>query len=230
MGRYLEFGTVASHFNFALRADFSERREYFRDFVLGGTRDKRIYGLTRITPSVTASYDLDGLKFLEYVLGTLNGTTIEVASNLPVSGSIAVDVDGEGYQIKNAQVDTWELTVETLEGATISYSRFVLRLNNQIDVIHRSDTLPSSLRPTGLEVSGRIRVPNYATGFGSEGSMQITIANIGTIYIPTVKFTEIPPRVTGFDLPETEVSFEGFPSGNNPAIRVVLADTVDMNW
>jgi len=265
MARYFEFD--GNSIDFPTRADFVERREYFEDFILGGGRDLRAYGLTRITPSLTVEYDVNGLKFLKYAMGTIGTTspyTVTVASTLP-SGDYKVTVDDDHMSIHDAKVDTWEITIEEgnpvkaeftvigktmgtdgasqftpdfnnmpilphectliIGGSTVTeWTRISLRINNALEAIHKTSSLPVTIRETGLEITGRIRAPEYSSSWASEGGMTLIIGDAGTIKVRQIKFTEIPPRVTGFDLPETEISFSGYPSGTLAAIEAVVND------
>jgi hypothetical protein len=267
MGRYFRFNT--NTFNFATRCDVTWRKEYFTEFTFGGARDQRIYGLTRVTPSLTCAYDMDGLKFLQYVLGTIsaNGATISV-SDLPEISTIHAGIDyaNENAGILNAKIDTWEFTVEegniakaefnaigkdtttiaptayttdfnssplmpynfsvTINTSSIDFNRLNLRINNGLQAIFKTSTLPVTLRPTGLEIEGRIRVPNYITDAMVDGSLRIVCGTIGTIDLATCKVTEIPVKAQGYDLPETEYSFTAFPLGTTQAIKVHLQNTI----
>lgn len=258
MARYFEFS--GNSIDFPIRADFTERREYFEDFVLGGGRDLRAYGLTRITPNLTVEYDVNGLRFLRYVLGSETGTspyTITVGSTLPVA-DYKVTVEGDNMSIHSAKVDTWEITIEegnpvraefTVIGRNIGsqaalpfspdfnnmpilphqctlningvintlWTRISLRINNALEPIFKTSSIPVEIRETGLEITGRIRAPEY-TNWAPEGSIDLIVGRAGTITVRNVKFTEVPPRVTGFDLPETEISFSGYPVGTLAAI------------
>ena len=276
MGRYLRFGAADATgytFNFATRCDVTYRKEYFMDFVFGGSRADRAFGLTRITPELTAAYDVDALGFLRYVLGNVDGTvtpwTVTVAADPGNIGTIACEVDGEAAGITNAKVDNWELSVEegaparanftaigrgtytvstvtpytadfsssvlmpsnfslTINTSACSFSLFSMRINNALDSIFKTDTLPVTLRPTGLEITGRIRVPQYAGTYVTDGSITLVAGTIGTIYIGNAKVMEIPPRVTGYELPTTEYSYTGFPqtAAGGYAIRAIIGSTV----
>jgi len=265
MGRYFRFD--AENFDFAVRADFSWRKEYFSEFVFGGARDKRIYGLTRITPTATWEYDVNGLEFMQYALGTVSvdGTTISVADT-PEIGTIHAGIDGVNAGITFAKIDTWDFTVEeggpakvevtaigkntttvapsayttdidapvimpynvgvTINTSSIGFVRFNLRVNNGQQAIFKTGTVPATIRPTGLEIEGRIRVLDYLDSSVTDGSLAVVVGTIGNIYVPTVKLTEIPPRVTGYDLPEIEYSFNGYPTTSNDAIRAILSNTI----
>ena len=263
MARYFEFS--GNSIDFPTRADFVERKEYFEDFVLGGGRDLRAYGLTRITPNLTVAYDVNGLRFLKYALGSESGTaspyTITVGSTLPTA-DYKVTVDDDNMSIHDAKVDTWEITIEegapvraefTVIGKTLGteaasaftpdfnnmpilphectlkiggtpntlWTRISLRINNALEAIHKTSSVPVDIRETGLEITGRIRAPEYSE-WANEGSIDLIIGSAGTIIVRQVKFTEVPPRVTGFDLPETEISFSGYPSGTLAAIKAIV--------
>uniref|UniRef100_A0A6H1ZJ70 Tail protein n=1 Tax=viral metagenome TaxID=1070528 RepID=A0A6H1ZJ70_9ZZZZ len=269
MTRYLD-GTVPStiYFDFPTRADFSKRIEYFEDFILGGGRDKLAYGLTRITPQLTVTYDLNGLKFLQYAMGSLGTTvpvTISVAATLPTI-TFRVRTDDGTMSIHDAKVDSWQVTIEegnpvrgefTVIGRTIGavpaapfspdfanmpitpdavtlriggaviteWTRLNVGISSAIAPIFSTSSIPIALRETGVNVTGRIRAPKYFA-WASEGSMELAVAALGTIILPNTKFTEVPPRVTGFDLPETEISFKGYPTAAADAIRAVLINTI----
>lgn len=264
MARALRFDSTM-FFNFATRADVLWRKEYFMDFVFGGDRDARAFGLTKITPEITVAYDVDGLRFLNYAIGSLVTGTV-VTSDLIQLSTISCNVDGEIAGIRDAKIDTWEITVEegnpvkaeftaigkdtTVAGPatyssdftspvlmpssctikigtnTIDFSLFSMRVNNNIETIFKSGTVPSTLRPGGLEIGGRIRVPNYYYANVTDGSLTAQFGTIGTIVISTAKITEIPPRVTGYDLPETEFAWSGFPGGSGtPTVRAILGNT-----
>ncbi|MEM2261394.1 MAG: phage tail tube protein, partial [Ignisphaera sp.] len=113
----------------------------------------------------------------------------------------------------------------TVGGSTIEYNRLSLRISNGIEPIYKGSLNPQELRETGLEVTGRIRAPKYSQ-FISEGAMVITISNVGQISMPNVRLTEVPPRVSGFDLPETEISFRAYPTTTEDAIKVTLTNTL----
>jgi len=271
MARYLVFDT--NHFDFATRVDTTYRKEYFDDFVFSGARDRRIYGLTKITPSMDVGYDINGLKFLSYVLGNISGVTITPSSLNPTyMNSISVEVDGETAGMGITCVDTWELTSEegnpvkaqfTAIGKTtvspvltaynanfcsavvmpadlilkigevsIEYSRLQLNVNNNVEVIFRNQTLPSSLRAQGLEVSGRIRVPNYMAGGITDNIVSIGNGAIGTIHLGTIKLTELPARASGFDLPETDYAFTVYPpcATGEYAMKVILSAAGSTIW
>lgn len=266
MGRYFKFDTY--NFNFATRCDISWRKEYFMDFVFGGERSDRAYGLTRITPQLTAAYDVDGLYFLKNVIGSAGTTipcTISVAET-PQINTIGASVDTESAGILNAKVDTWEITAEegnpvraeftcigrnttvfgagsysadfdsnvimpsdctlTLGASPVSFSLFSLRIGNGLQSIFKSSTLPVTIRATGLEITGRLRVPNYYDPTIQDNSISMAYGTIGTIFIGAAKFLEIPPRVTGYDLPETEYSYTGFPGAGITAIKAILLNTI----
>ena len=266
MGRYFKFD--ANYFNFATRCDVSWRKEYFMDFVFGGERSDRAYGLTRITPQLTAAYDVDGLYFLKNVIGSAGTTlpcTITVADT-PQIGTIGCSVDTESAGILNAKVDTWEITVEegapvrseftaigrntTTFGASsysadfgsnvlmpsdcivnvgvtpVSVSLFSMRIGNGLEPIFKTSTLPVTIRATGLEVTGRLRVPSFLDSSVQDNSLSCVYGTIGTIFIGAAKFLEIPPRVTGYELPETEYSWTGFPGAGITALKAVLNNTI----
>jgi hypothetical protein len=271
MPRYLD-GTVPStiYFDFPTRADFSKRIEYFEDFILGGGRDKLAYGLTRITPQLTVTYDLNGLRFLQYAMGSLAGTvapfTISVASTVPTITFRVLTDDGT-MSIHDAKVDSWQITVEegnpvraefTVIGKTIGaeagasfspdfnnmpqtpdkvtlniggtpntlWTRLNVQISNAIATVFGTSSIPTQLRESGLSVTGRIRAPKYYQ-WATEGSMDIVMGTIGTLTIGNCKFTEMPPRVTGFDLPETEISFKGYPGVTSDAVKAVIGNTTE---
>jgi hypothetical protein len=266
MGRYFRFD--GNTFDFATRCDVTERREYFNEFTFGGQRDQRIYGLSKVTPMLTAEYDVNGLYFLRNVLGTLSATipsTMTIAE-VPEIGTISADIDGIYAGITQAKVDTWNFTVEengparvefaaigkgfagtaptaytadfcstvvmpynvgvTVNTSSIGFTRFNLNVNNALTPIFKNATLPQTIRATGLEVDGKIRVADYKNANIADGSLCVVVSPIGTIYIPTIKVTEIPSRARGFDLPEAEYSFIGFPSCTDQAIKAVLGTTI----
>lgn len=262
MGRYFKFN--GNTFNFATNCDVDIKKEYFKDFVFGGNRDQRIYGLTRVTPSLTCRYDLDGLNFLQYVLGSIATGTVTV-SDLPEIGTISAAIDNEFAGITQAKIDTWKLTVEeanpvraeftamgknicgtaptsytpnfasppimpynvsvTINTTAVTFSLFELNISNGIDAIFKTSTLPVTLRPTGLEISGKIRFPQYATTIIADGSLRLVLGSAGTIDLATIKVTEIPPKVQGYDLPDVEYSFDAFPAGTTPAIKAYVGST-----
>jgi len=265
MGRYFKFD--GNTFDFATRADVSWRYEYWNEFVFGGERDQRVYGLTKITPSITAEYDLNGLKFLKYALGSLEATGVTVTvSDLPQIATIHAGVDGIWAGILDAKIDTWSMSVEengpvkaeftaigknttsataTVYSAdfctnvmmasdvsvvvgtnTIDYTRFNLNINNGLEPIFKGSTIPQTIRPTGLEIDGRIRVADYLDTDIVNTSLAVHIGTIGDIYIPIIKITEIPPRVTGYDLPEAEYAFNGYPGCTVSAIWANLDNTI----
>lgn len=265
MGRHFRFDT--NTFNFATRCDVTWRKEYFTEFTFGGARDQRIYGLTKITPTLTAAYDMDGLLFLKNVLGTIstNGVTIGV-NDLPEISTIHAGIDGENAGILNAKIDTWEMTVEegniakaeftaigrntttvaptayttnfnsaplmpynfgvTINTTAIDFTRLNLSINNGLQAIFKTSTLPVTIRPTGLQIEGKIKVPNYLTDSMVDGSMRVVCGTIGTIDLATCKVTEIPVKAQGYDLPEVEYSFTAFPLGTTQAIKVLLGNTI----
>lgn len=271
MARYLVFDT--NHFDFATRVDTTYRKEYFNDFVFSGVRDRRVYGLTKITPSMNVEYDVNGLKFLGYVLGATSGNTLLPSSGNPTyMNSISVEVDGERAGMGTTAVDTWELTSEEgnpvkaqftgigmsttnpiltpydanfcsavvmpadlilkLGGVTTEYSRLQISVNNNVDVIFRNQIIPSSLRAQGLEVSGRIRVPNYMAGGISDNTMSVGNVTVGTIFLGTIKLTELPARATGFDLPETDYAFTIYPpcATGEYSMKAVMATAANTIW
>ena len=265
MGRYFRFD--ANNFDFAVRADVDWRYDYFSEFVFGGTRDKRIYGLTRLTPNMTFEYDVNGLRFLQYVIGTIsaNGVTVSVEDPAYI-GTIHAGVDGINAGISDAKIDTWEFTVEeggpckaevnaigratstaapaayttdidsavvmpydvgvTINTSSIGFVRFNLRISNGMEAIYKRDTVPATIRATGLEVEGRIRCLDYLDSSVTDGSLVVVVGNVGNIYVPTVKLTEVPPRATGYDLPEVEYTFNGYPTTSDDAISAILSNTV----
>ena len=265
MGRYFKFDS--NTFNFATRCDVNVKYDNFTDFTFGGERDQRIYGLTKITPSLTCAYDVDGLKFLINVLGTVsaNGVTVTVA-DLPEIGSISALVEAEYAGISFAKIDTWDFTIEegspakaefsaigkntvaagpatyssdfcsavlmpsdcrvTINTSSIDFSRFNLKINNGLDPIFKTSTLPTTIRPTGLEIEGKIRVPSYIGTVVTNGSLRLVCGTIGNIDLATIRVTEIPSKVTGYNIPETEYSFTAFPTCNGQAIKAILSNTI----
>lgn len=267
MTRYLKFDT--GFLNFPTRADVNFRKDYFTDFTFGGQRDRRIYGLTKCTPQITVAYDMDGLNFLQYVIGGSGG--VFTPADVPEIGTIWVGIDDQNFGIINAKVDTWEMNVEggnparaewtaigkgtfgstlatytpnfgsgvimpssisvSIGASSIDFSRLNLRVSNALDIIFKSSTLPATIRPTGLEVTGRIRVPYYNLATVVDGSISIKIPGCGTISLPICKITEIPARATGFNLPETEFSFTGFPGAGATDYAIsATASTITINW
>lgn len=265
MARYFEFS--GGSIDFPTRADFSKRIEYFNDFVLGGGRDRTVYGVIRITPQITVAYDVNGLKFTQYVLGSISpdSKTISVASTVPES-FYKVSTEEGTMSLHNAKVDTWELTIEegapvraefTAIGKTIgaeaasayqpdfdsmalvpsdctlkinntvnpNWTRITCRISNALDVIFKTSSIPVNIRETGLEITGVLRAPHYYQ-WANEGSVDIILGNVGTITMPKVRFTEIPPRVTGFDVPETEISYRAYPTSTQDAIKIFLSNTI----
>jgi hypothetical protein len=265
MGRYFRFDN--NTLNFATRCDVDVKNDHFTDFTFGGERDQRIYGLTKITPSLSCSYDMDGLKFLQYVLGSIsaNNATITV-TDLPELGTISAAVDGEYAGITQAKIDTWKFTIEegspakaeftatgkntvtvgpssysadfcssvlmpsdfrlTINTSSIDFTRINLNINNALTPIFKTSTLPVTIRPTGLEIDGKIRVPTYMSNAVTNGSLRIVCGTIGNIDLATIRVTEIPNKVTGFELPETEYSFTAFPTCTGQAIKVTLSNTI----
>jgi len=268
MGRYFRFteGANSNTFDFTVRADFSERKEYFSEFVFGGERDKRIYGLTRITPTASWEYDVNGLAFLRFVLGSLSGSSVTSVTDTPEMGTIHAGVDGINYGITSSKVDTWNFTVDeggpvkaevtamgkgtttvapaayttdidqavvmpydvgvTIGTSSIGFVRFNLNINNGLQPVFKNQTVPVTIRPTGLEVSGRIRVLEYYDSDVVDGSLAIKVGTLGVLYVPTVKFTEVPPTATGYELPEIEYSFNGYPTTSQDAVWATLNNTL----
>ena len=265
MGRYFEFGT-GNTFDFPTRADFSKRIEYFDDFVLGGGRDRRAYGLVRITPSLRVAYDVNGLTFLKYVLGhtdtSLSVGTIVPQSTIP-STTYKVTVDDESMSISDAKVDTWEITIEEGNPVRAEFSvigkgigtsaasvfnpdfsnmpilphectlkvnksinslwtRLSVRISNDLSPIFKTSSVPVDIREQGLSITGRLRAPQYSE-WASEGSVDLIIGSLGTIILHQVKFTEVPPSVTGYDLPETEIAFTAYPTASTTAITAIVS-------
>jgi hypothetical protein len=109
MSRYLEIGT-SNTIDFPTRAEFSKKIDYYDDFVLGGNRDRRAYGMVKATPTMTLSYDVNGFKFLEAVLGT-SGGTITPGSTIPAYDYKVLTERGT-KSIHSAKVNSWELTVQ----------------------------------------------------------------------------------------------------------------------
>jgi len=270
MARYLDMVTDTPetiHFDFATRADFSERKEYFSDFVLGGGRDLKAYGLTRITPTLTMTYDVNGLNFLKFVLGHSDYTRDTVnPSTLTPKGTIGtldvrVTVESENMSIHNGKVNTWEITVEegnpvraevniigksigteaantynpdfsdmplmpyevtiSTGGSELDFTRFNIRISNALQAIFKTSSIPVEIREAGLDVTGRIRANNFSN-WATEGPWTISFGTIGTIILHQVKFMEIPPRVTGFDLPETEINWTAYPTASTCAITAKI--------
>jgi hypothetical protein len=264
MGRYFRFD--GNTFDFATRCDVTERREYFNEFTFGGQRDMRIYGLSKVTPMLTAEYDVNGLYFLKNVLGTATGSSITIGADPGEIGTISADIDGTYAGITQAKVDTWNFTVEensparvefsaigrgfagtaptaytadfcstvvmpynvvvNVNGTSIGFTRFNLNINNALQPIFKNATLPQTIRATGLEVDGKIRVADYKNANIADGSLSVAVNPIGTIFVPTVKITEIPSRARGYDLPEAEYSFIGFPTCTDQAVKAVLGSTI----
>jgi len=120
VARYFQFDS--KNFDFVVRADFSVRREVFEEFTWGGSRDKSVYGVTRVSPEVTVEYDLNGLQFLYYVLGSVSPAVGSVPATIVPADTIPeldykVTVDNSYFAVTDAKVDTWELTVE--EGSPV---------------------------------------------------------------------------------------------------------------
>lgn len=265
MARYFEFS--GGSIDFPTRADFSKRIEYFEDFVLGGGRDLKAYGLTRIIPQITVTYDVNGLNFLQYVLGKSGSATINsIATTLVPYTTIytsdyKVSTESGTMSLHDAKVDTWEITIEegepvraefTAIGKTIGasaasafspdfsemplkpsdvtlkiggstnalWSAINLRISNGIEALCKTDSVPVDIREAGLEITGRIRAREYYQ-WANEGSVDIIFSNRGTITLHSVKFTEVPPTVTGFDLPETEIAFTAYPTATTCALTAI---------
>jgi len=253
MGRYLDIVYQEStiHFNYPLRAEIGLRKEYFRDFVLGGARDQAITGLTRYRPEITVEYDVCGFKFKDIALG---GDTPK--STLPYV-TVRVTIDDEDLSIENAKVDSWEITWEEgqptrarvtfvgkakgttgassfsvdyakevftlgnctikLNGTELKATRYNIRVNNNIQPLYYGDTLPQDLKEQALEIEGRVRLAEFKEV--SDGSIQITGSGF-TIELPNVKWTEVPPRASGMDVPETEARFIALPGIGGYAIKI----------
>jgi len=106
------------------------------------------------------------------------------------------------------------------------WNRISLRVNNNLEPLFKGSTIPQEIRETGLEVELTVRAPEFGE-FMSEGSIDLAIGSKGTIVLPNVKFTEVPARVEGFDLPESELSLRAYPYCTEAdAIQVILADTI----
>lgn len=266
MARYFEFtgGTI----DFPTRADFSKRSEYFEDFVLGGGRDLRAYGLTRIIPQITVTYDLNGMRFLEYVIGGTGGT-LTVQATVPES-FYKVTTESGTMSIHDAKIDTWELTVEegnpvraefTAIGKTIGadtasafspdfanmplkpsdvtltigaatntlWSGINVRINNALEPLCKTDSIPVEIREAGLEITGRLRAKEYYE-WATESSMDITLGTLGTLRLHSCKFHEVPPTVTGFDLPETEIAFVAYPTATTCALTAFKSTVATAKW
>jgi len=263
MTRYLKFND--NYHEYSTRADVSIRKEYFERFTFGGTRDKKLYALTRIRPEVTVEYQVIGGNFFYYAMGEYStippqdNNTIDVGSTLPLI-DIKIDVDGDKVAVIDGKIDSLEITFEegspavveytvlgtnwnttitvgaytvdwtkvpltmdkvtiTLDNTTIQANRLAIRIANNLDPRYYADTLPVELRETGLEVTGRIRISEYQVL--NDGSLNIATEDF-TMILPKVKFTELPPRVTGFDVPEAELAFTAYPGGDfNSVLRVI---------
>jgi hypothetical protein len=109
MARYLEIGS-GNTIDFPTRAEFAKKIDYYDDFVLGGNRDRRAYGLVKITPTMTLTYDVNGFKFLEAVLGSGTGTIIP-GTTIPAYDYKVLTERGT-KSIHSAKVNSWELTVQ----------------------------------------------------------------------------------------------------------------------
>jgi len=268
MTRYLQFND--NYHEFSTRADVSIRKEYFERFTFGGTRDKKLYALTRIRPEVTVEYQVIGGNFFYYAMGKYStippetNNTITVGSTLPLI-SIKIDVDGDKVAVKDGKIDSMEITFEegspavveytvlgknwdtttsvtaytvdwdkapltmdkvtiTLNDTTVQASRIAVRIANNLDPRYFADTLPVELRETGLEVTGRIRISEYEVL--NDGTLKID-TEFFTMTLPNIKFTELPPRVTGFDVPEAELAFTAYPAKEKDVLQVV---TKNAEW
>ena len=268
MARYYEivYGSTIN-LDFPIRAAYSVSKNWFQDFVLGGGRDKKAYGLTQITPSLTTAYDVNGLGLLQYVLGSAaapNTTSAHTLIPLSTIHEIAqrVTVDDEHLELQNAKIDTWEIVVETAapiraeftttgRGTTgtsasvftpnynnmplvradcslfiggvedTNFTRLALNINNNLEPIFKTGTFPATIRPQGLDITGRLRANKFSE-FASAGSWDIYFGNVGTITLHTVNVLEVPPSVSGFDLPEVELAFTAFPTANTVALTAVM--------
>jgi hypothetical protein len=263
MGRYLKFDT--NTIDFATRADVSWKKDYFKDFVFGGERDQRVYGLVKITPEMSIEYDVNGLKALQWVLGSLATNTITVSEPTEI-GTVSCSVETQSAGISFAKVNDWEINIEegnpitavmnfigkntvttgpssyaadfsstamlpsqcycTIGAASIDFSKISLKINNDIATIFKTNVLPVTLRPQGLQIDGKLRVPSYMDSSVVDGAMTIGLLGVGTICLPTVKFMEIPAKAKGYDIPDTEYSFSAFPAAATSAIKVILGNTL----
>ena len=270
MARYFGFSVPASGvwstIDFPTNAEYTERKEYYEDFVLGGSRDKRVFGVTEISNEINVSYDLNGLKFIENVLGTINASSIStITADVPVNDYYTLTEEGT-LCIKGAKVNTWELVIETGEPVTAEFNaigtltdvsasqaftpnfsvvplkhcdcslsvdstinslwtRINLEIDNAIEPIYKTCTVPVDLREAGLEVTGALRAPEFYQ-LVAEGSMEVRLGTVGTIVMPNVQFQEESNRVEGFDLPETEISFTAYPTASTNAVWVKLGNTI----
>jgi len=256
MARYLDivYGTSTIHFNYPLRAEIGLRKEYFRDFVLGGARDQAITGLTRYRPEITVEYDLCGFLFKNIALG---GDTPQ--STIPYV-DVRVTIGDENISIENAKVDSWEITWEEgqpararvtflgknkgtsgassfsvdysvgvytlgnctikLNGTIMKATRYNIRVNNNIQPLYYGNSLPQELKEQALEIEGRVRLAEFKEV--SDGSIQITGSGF-TIELPNVKWTEVPPRASGMNVPETEARFIALPGSGGYAIKITYS-------
>ncbi len=253
MARYLDiiYGANTVHFNFPLRAEIGLRKEYFRDYILGGARDQAVTGLTRYRPEITVEYDVCGFLFKDIALGGDTPT-----STIPYV-DVRVTIGNESISIEDAKVDSWEITWEEgqpararvtfvgknkgetgadsysvdydkavytlgnctikLNGTEIKATRYNIRINNNIQPLYYGNTLPQDLKEQALEIEGRIRLAEFSEV--SDGSISIEGPDF-TIELPNVKFTEVPPRATGMEVPETEARFMALPGSGGYAIKI----------
>ena len=68
-----------------------------------------------------------------------------------------------------------------------------------------------------LEIEGRVRLAEFKEV--SDGSIRIDGPDF-TIELPNVKWTEVPLRATGMDVPETEARFIALPGSGGYAIKI----------
>ena len=268
MARYYEivYGSTIN-LDFPTRAAYSVNKRWFQDFILGGGRDKKAYGLTQITPSLTTAYDVNGINLLQYVLGSAGAPSTVSAHTLTALSTIheidqRVSVDGEHFELQDAKIDTWEIVVETGEPVKAEFTsvgksttgtsasvfdpnfnnmplvrsdcslyvngventdfiRFALNINNNIEPIFKTSTTPDTIRLQGLDITGRIRAYKYSE-FVAQGSWDICFGSLGSITLHTVNVLEVPPSVSGYDLPEVELAFTAFPTEETVALTAYL--------
>jgi len=140
-------------------------------------------------------------------VGTITGTDAPTAYNIDYTQPVVVLPD---------------CTI-TLNGSRIKATRYNIRVNNNLLPLYYGNVTPQEVREQGMAIEGRVRFAEWEKA-PSDGTIEITHSAF-TITLPNIKWTEIPPRARGLEVPETECRFQAFPGPQGYAIKINYVGT-----